>query len=128
MLELKLSNLKSKIDYLTRNFHTAWRNLIETRRKLAETSSISLETVTRFDNAMEELKNIIYDAVDEMIINKLKLDTNVEKYENEFGVRFTYESERQLGVVLLQEGETVKPVVVCTDYKSLWYSEGERCN
>jgi molecular chaperone DnaK (HSP70) len=126
MLELKLSNLKWKMDWLLRNFLVAYRNLLETRSKLNECGAISTETIAKFDNAIEELKTIIYDAVDEMIVNELKLDTDVEKYEKLFGARFAHESERQLGVALLQEGEAVKPVVICTNYKSLWYTEGER--
>ena len=125
-LEFKLERLEWKIDYLLRNFHIAWRNLIETRAKLAETHSISTNTVSRFDNAIEELKNIIYDAVDEMVVNELKLDTDIEKYEEQYNVKFKHGEERQLGVALLREGEVVKPVVIYTDYKNLRYCEGER--
>jgi hypothetical protein len=125
LLEVKLRNLQWKMDWLLRNFHVAWRNLMETRGKLAETSSISLETVTRFDNAMEELKNTIYDAVDEMIVNELRLDVDVEKYEKQYRVKFSHDSEHIVGVALLESGGKVKPVAICTDYKTLWYHEGE---
>jgi len=41
-------------------------------------------------------------------------------------VSFPYETERQLGVALLKDGESVKPVVVWTDYDEIDYSEGEK--
>jgi hypothetical protein len=125
-LEFKLENLKWKIDYLTRNFHIAWRNLLETHRKLNETRSISDKTVAKFDHLIEELRDIIRDAIDEMIVNELKLDTDIEKYEEHFNVEFRHGEEHQLGVVLLKEGDRVKPVVVWTDYQEIGYYEGEK--
>ena len=71
------------------------------------------------------LKNLIYDAIDELVISELRLDPDIEKYEKQYNVKFPYVSERQLGVALVREDSKVKPVVVWTDYSTVDYYEGE---
>jgi hypothetical protein len=87
---------------------------------------VSTETFVNVSEKFKELEQSILDAVDESIINELELDTDIDKYEREYGVKFSYETEKLLGVVMLKENETVRPVVIWTDYKMVDYYEGEK--
>jgi len=84
------------------------------------------ETLEKLRDAEIQLRDAVYDAVDEMIVRELQLDVDIDKYEEQYNVRFLYDSERQLGVALVAEGDKVKPVVIWTDYEVVGYYEGER--
>jgi predicted nuclease with TOPRIM domain len=83
---------------------------------------VSTETFTKITKKFDELKQAILDAINESIVNKLELDVDIEKYNVKFT---TYESEKPLGVALMQNGETVRPVIVYTDYITINYRKGE---
>jgi predicted nuclease with TOPRIM domain len=87
---------------------------------------ISTETFSKICEKFDSLKHLIFDAIDEWLVNKLQVDTDIEKYERAFNVSYYCDGERQLGVVLLRENDVVKPVVVWTDYKEVGYIEGEK--
>jgi glutamine synthetase adenylyltransferase len=119
-----------KIREVLREFHRMLENLHDTYRDILNyiyyNTIISTETFHRVCEKFDELEQAILDAIDESVVNELQLDTDIEKYEEQYNVKFRYESERQLGVVLLKENETVKPVVIWTDYKTIDYYEGEK--
>jgi len=87
---------------------------------------VSTETFVKISEKFDELKQAILDAIDETVVNELGLDVDVDKYEKQYNVKFTYETERLLGVALLKDNESVKPAVIWTDYDEVWYYEGER--
>jgi len=125
-LESKLRKLQSKLDSILEDFDKAYKKLLDIHLKLYKTPSISTDTADKIHSVIKKLESIVYDAVDEIIVNELELDTDIEKYEEEYNVVFSYTEERLLGVVMLSENETVRPVVVWTDYETVDYYEGEK--
>jgi hypothetical protein len=125
--------LKRKLRELNRRVERVREPLVNAVRAISDIYDILYfelcirdEILEKLRDAEMQLKDAVYDAIDELVTNELRLDPDIEKYEKEYGVKFTYESERQLGVVILKENETVKPVVIWTDYREVWYYEGER--
>jgi len=123
-LEAKIEKLNREIRHLTDLLASAIMPLARIHLFLCKKTSISDDISQRIDELIGELKNVVRDAIDEMIVNELQLDTDIEKYEKQYNVKFDYETERQLGVVILRD--TFKPVVVWTDYDEVRYYEGER--
>jgi hypothetical protein len=105
------------------NLHGAFRDILNF---MYYNAIISTETFSKICEKYDELKQAILDAVDESIVNELQLDTDIEKYEKAFNVKFRYDSEKQLGVALVEERGAVRPVVVWTDYNEIGYYEGEK--
>ena len=125
-LEEQLRKLQSKLDSILGEFSEARRKLVETHYKLYKMWTVSADTADKVYSAIRELESAVYDAIDEMIVNELELDTDIEKYEREYNVVFSYTEERLLGVVMLKDNDTVKPVVIWTDYREVGYYEGEK--
>ena len=125
---------REELERKLRELNTIVRNIAE-RFKIAEAhlntvadslwSTLSYAHYAKFEDKIRDLEDALRDSIDELIIGELQLDTDIEKYEKEYNVKFPYESERQLGVVILKENETVKPVVIWTDYEVVGYYEGE---
>jgi len=62
-----------------------------------------------------------------MIRYELPYDVDIEKFERAFNIKFSYESERTLGVILVEYyDDGVKPVLIWTDYREVGYLEGEK--
>jgi exonuclease VII small subunit len=126
---------REELERKLRELNTIVRNIVE-RFKIAEAhlntvadslwSTLSYAHYAKFEAKIRDLEDALKDSVDELIIGELQLDTDIGKYEREYNVKFIYESERQLGVVLVREDSEVKPVVVWTDYREVGYYEGER--
>jgi hypothetical protein len=125
-LESKLKDLQSKLDSILEDFNVAHKKLLETHYKFFKMSTVSIGSVEKLYDAILAVRDRVYDIIDEMIVNELDLDTDIEKYEEEYKVHFGYTEERLLGVVMLKENDTVKPVVVWTDYREVGYYEGEK--
>jgi hypothetical protein len=125
-LEEKISKLSREVEHISDLWLAARMPLDRILTLLYKKTSISDASSQKVDELISELRSAIHDAIDELIIKELGLDTDIDKYEEQYHVKFTYETERLLGVVMLKEDETVKPVVVWTDYKSIGYYEGEK--
>ena len=125
-LDSELEKLVLRIKHMLEDFNESSARLSRVEYELNRDLSVSTRTVSRFHEILEELRSALQDAIDEMVVNRLRLDTDIEKYERAFNVKFDYESERQLGVALLREGGELKPVVVWTDYSRIGYYEGKR--
>ena len=124
-LEKILKMLSEKVEYLAELLEKAEKSISEIHRTLYYEPDVDIKIVDEIEEIRRNLKNKVFDAIDEMIINKLQLDTDIEKYEKEYKVEFPYVSERHLGVVMIKENETVKPAVVWTTYIEVDYYEGE---
>jgi hypothetical protein len=124
-LDSALRELALRIERILGDFSEACARLSRVRYELERDLSVSAGAVGRLNRAVEELRSTLQDAVDEMIVSRLRLDTDIEKYEGAFGVKFRCRPERQLGVVLVRDGETVRPVVIWSDYVRVGYCEGE---
>jgi hypothetical protein len=114
-LEYKLEGLRWKITYLMRSFNVAYTSLLETRYKLNE-MPVSDDIVRKLDELITELRDTVHDAIDELVAEELGVDVDVEKYS----VKPSYETEHVIGVVLVKEGDELKPVIIYTDYKEVW--------
>ena len=125
-LEKILKMLSEKVEYLAELLEKAERSISEIHYILYYKTDVNIKIVDEIAEIGRRLKHAIYDAIDELIINTLQLDTDIEKYERQYNVEFPYVSERHLGVVMLKENETVKPVVIWTTYREVDYYEGER--
>jgi hypothetical protein len=128
-----IGELKEKLDEINRDlkeFNEIMKSLREAFREILNfmyyKTVISTETFSKICEKFDELEHSILDAIDESIVNKLQLDTDIEKYERAFNVKFYFDDERQLGVVMLKENGTTKPVVIWTDYQTVGYYEGEK--
>jgi hypothetical protein len=123
-LDGKIKRLKKEITEL----NTLWSNT----RKLLDTiyvllckkMGINANSVQKINELIYEFRDAIYDVIDELVVSELELDTDIEKYEKQYNVAFSYDTERLLGVVMLKEDDTTRPVVVWTDYKSIGYWRG----
>ena len=125
-LEEILRVLSERVKRLAELLERAVKAVDEIYHILYYKTNVDIKIVDEISEISIRLKSRVYDAIDEMIITELQLDTDVGKYKRAYGVEFPYESERQLGVALVREGGEVKPVVVWTDYKSIGFYEGER--
>jgi argonaute-like protein implicated in RNA metabolism and viral defense len=83
------------------------------------------DELTKLQELQRELMEFIYDLIDAIIVRALDLDVDIDKYERQYRIKFYEDGEHFIGVALVKEGETLKPVVVWTDYEIVWYSEGE---
>jgi len=124
-LERKLRKLNEKLRFVFERLELI-RKLMEIPSYLYYELSVDMDVAWGVGRRISHVAGEIYDIIDTIIIRELGLDTDIEKYEERYNVKFRYESERQLGVALVREGAELKPVVVWTDYKSLWYHEGKR--
>jgi hypothetical protein len=122
-LDAKLEEAVRRAQHIVSIFNKAYKYLLETRDKLSDATGIGTDIVARFNSLIEELRVIVHDAVDELVVNELGLDVDVEKYEEKYGVRLKCEAGRQLGVVLVKEDSRVEPVVICINYKRCPSSE-----
>ena len=126
-LELRLLGLNEKLKELREQYERVFSELVklgDTLNKLG-----ARETSLKLIDIIMEFKDIFYDGVGEMVVNRLGLDVNIEKYERQYGVRFARdESKKLIGATLMRDSDTdtVKPVVVYIDYEEIWYSEGEK--
>jgi hypothetical protein len=125
-LEERLRRLQEKLDYISERLSEALSALDEIYATLQREPAVTTKTLWRVVACDLDVESTVKDAVDEMVVNELKLDTDIEKYEEHFNVEFRHGEERQLGVALLKEGGRVKPVVVWTDYQEIGYYEGEK--
>ena len=125
-LEKILKMLSEKVEYLTELLEKAERSISEIHYILYYKTDIDIEIIDEIAKISRKLKSRVYDAIEELVISELQLDTDIEKYERQYNVKFSYDVERQLGVVLLKENDTTKPVVIWTDYSTVDYYEGER--
>jgi hypothetical protein len=123
-LDAKIKRLKKEITEL----NTLWSN---TRKLLdmiyvllCRKIGINANSVQKINELIYEFRDAIYDVIDELVVSELELDTDIEKYEKQYNVAFSYDTERLLGVVMLKEDDTTRPVVVWTDYKSIGYWRG----
>ena len=124
-LKAKIEKLNREIQHITDLWTSATVPLVRIHITLCNKTSISDTISRRIDELIDELKNAVQDAIDELVINELQLDPDIEEYERQYNVKFDYDTERQLGVVMLKENETVKPVVIWTTYREVDYYEGE---
>lgn len=127
-LEEKLSRLRLRVNHLRDLAETIVGALGEAERWLEKylEPRRAVEYCTKLYNESNYIEQLIYDAVDELVQSELKADPDVEKYEEQYGVDFGYGEERVIGVVMLKEGEAVKPVVIWTDYRELGYWRGTK--
>ena len=125
-LKRKLRELNRKIERVREPLVNAVRAISDIHDILYFELCVRDEILEKLRDAEMQLKDAVYDAIDEMIVNELQLDVDIDKYEKQYNVKFSYDAERQLGVALLKENDTVKPVVIWTDYREVWYYEGER--
>jgi hypothetical protein len=110
-LELKLLRLNRRLEELIEKCWQLIRNFVDINNILLELG------------AEEESKKLVYAMTeamsvckrDEMVIKYLGLDTDVEKY----GVKL---NRRLLGVALMEEDDTIKPVAIWIDGE-VWYNE-----
>jgi len=124
-LERKLRKLNEKLRFVFERLELI-RKLMEIPSYLYYELSVDIDVAEGVGRRISHVADEIYDIIDTIIVRELSLDTDIEKYEERYNVKFRYESERQLGVALLKENETVKPIVIYTDYETISYSEGER--
>jgi hypothetical protein len=122
-LEKKLEDLRQVMRNIMQKLHEVKASLDDVAKYLREHLGYKYDDI--INEIIGEIEYNLLDAIDDIIINKLQLDTDIEKYEKLYKVSFPYETERQLGVALVRDGET-KPVVVYTDYQTVDYYEGER--
>jgi TolA-binding protein len=125
-LEERLKKLSREVEHLSDLWLTARIPLDRIHTILYKKTSVSDSKSSQVDELISELREAIHNAIEEMIINELQLDTDIEKYEREYNVKFTYETERLLGVVMIKDNDTIKPVAIWTDYREIWYYEGEK--
>jgi hypothetical protein len=125
-LEEKLRELSERVKHIGELLRKAKSALDEVYYAVFRELSTNLVVAHNIIEAGDEVEKAVRDAVDEIIVQRLQLDTDIDKYEKEFGVTFPYEAERQLGVALVREDSEVKPVVIWTDYKTVDYYEGEK--
>ena len=125
-LEEMLRVLSERVKHLAELLEKAERSIREIHYTLYYKTNVDIGIVDEIAEIGHRLKSRVYDAIDEMIIESLKLDVDIGKYKRAYGVEFPYESERQLGVALVREGGEVRPVVVWTNYSEVDYYEGER--
>ena len=125
-LEEILRVLNERVKHLAELLERAEKSIREIHYILYYKTKVDIKIVDELAEIGLRLKNLIYDAIDELVISELRLDPDIEKYEKQYNVKFPYVSEHHLGVVLLKENETVKPVVVWTTYREVDYYEGEK--
>ena len=125
-LEKMLRKLSEKVGYLAELLERAERSIREIHYVLYFKTDVNVKTIDEIAELFRELRDRIYDAVDEMIVRELQLDVDIDKYEKQYNVKFGYTEERLLGVALVAEGGKVKPVAVWTDYEVVGYYEGDR--
>jgi len=125
-LEEKIDILNGRVGEIMEWYREAYKILNDMYRALYEELGTNTSTVRIVDDAIFNLDYAVKNAIDKIIINVLELDTDIEKYEKQYNVEFPYETERLLGIVMLKEGEAVKPVVIWTDYRDVGYVEGEK--
>jgi predicted Zn-dependent protease len=124
-LERKLEELNEKLEPVLNAMHSILSLLDDIYSYLYQKNIATLEELDKLRNAQQNLKSLIEDTVDAIVVRELRLDVDIEKYEKRYNVSFPYETERQLGVALVKDKDTVKPVVVYTDYDEIGYYEGE---
>jgi len=125
-LEEALRAFGEFLEYLAKLLEKAEKSISEIYYILYYKTGIDTEIASEIAETSHNLKIRVYDAIDELIVDRLQLDTDIDKYEKQYNVRFDYTEEKLLGVVMLSENETVKPVVIWTDYKSIGYYEGKK--
>jgi len=124
-LERKLRKLNEKLRFVFERLELI-RKLMEIPSYLYYELSVDIDVAEGVGRRISHVADEIYDIIDTIIVRELGLDTDIEKYEELYNIKFSYETEKQLGVVLLKENESAKPIVIYTDYSRVWYTEGER--
>jgi FtsZ-binding cell division protein ZapB len=122
----KLKQLSERVKHIGELLEKAKSTLDEIYYVVFKELSTNLVVAHNIIEVGDEVEKAVRDAVDEIIIQRLQLDIDIEKYEKRYNVSFPYETERQLGVALIRENSTVKPVVIWTNYKEIGYYEGEK--
>jgi hypothetical protein len=125
-LNKKLDTLHDKMLRIIEPYSVAYRRLLDMLAAMDAMLSISRDALHMVDHAIVDLENAVKDAIDEMIVNELQLDTDIDKYEKQYNVCFGYTEERLLGVVMLRAGGITYPVVIWTDYKRIGFLAGEK--
>jgi len=125
-LERKLRELNEKLEEIFNAMHSILSLLDDIYSYLYNKDLAKPRELDKIRVLKLELESTLEDIIDAVIVRELRLDTDIGMYEKQYGVRFTYEAERQLGVALVRENNTIKPVVIWTDYDEVWYIEGER--
>jgi len=125
-LEKMLRKLSEKVGYLAELLERAERSIRDIHYVLYYKTDVSAKILDEIVGLFYKLRDRIYDAIDELVVRELQLDVDVDKYEEQYNVKFGYGDERLLGVALVVEGGKVKPVVIWTDYSEVGYYEGER--
>jgi hypothetical protein len=124
ILKYKINRLNQQIGLIREHYDRAKESLEKILNILAQYALYN--EYYKLVDAIRDLDNALKDNIEGLIFYEIPYNPDIEKYEKKYKVKFKYDSERQLGVVLVEEKGTVKPVVVWTDYKEVGYLEGER--
>jgi hypothetical protein len=115
-LERELKRVEEKVSHILELWEDASRGLFRLWRYLSYSEG-DLDIVNELYDRARDLETLVYDIVDTVITRELGLDVDLDKYN------VKYETERVLGVVLVRDGDSITPVVICTDYKRIYYYE-----
>jgi len=121
-LENRLRELNEKV----RRVYELWSEALRLLNKVVrEIRGEVCWTITeKLYRAVNEIRDAVKDAIEDMAFHKIVFE-DIEKFDiNPYDFLEFY--EKPLGVVLLKENESAKPIVIYTDYSRVWYTEGER--
>jgi hypothetical protein len=124
VLKYKLRKINNKLREIREHYDKA----IESINKMLSIFQhyVSYIEYGKLVDAKEDLEEAFMDAIDKLVYYEIPYDADVEKFEKVFNVKFTYETERLLGVILVEDKGTVRPVAIWTDYNEVGYIEGEK--
>jgi hypothetical protein len=126
-LEERLQDVNEKAKVVVKRLKMAVGMLRHIPSYLYLNTKVDLDVLEDISYRIGHLENAVLNALDELVISELKLDTDIGKYEREFNIKFMYDKQNvmPLGVVMLKEKDRVKPVVVWINYSKpiIGYSE-----
>jgi hypothetical protein len=126
-LRYKLSKVNKLLEQVNSEYKTAKRALDNIERIMSRYVFYYFPDIyIKLVEAIRDLEETLKDNIEKLIHYEIPYDQDITKFEKAFNVKFKYESERILGVILLEEKGNVKPVVIWTDYKTVDYYEGEK--
>jgi hypothetical protein len=115
-LKREIARLEEKMSHILELWEDASRGLFRLWRYLSYSEG-DLDIVNELYDRARDLETLVYDIVDTVITRELGLDVDLDKYN------VKYETERVLGVVLVRDGDSTKPIVIYTNYKKIDYYE-----
>jgi hypothetical protein len=118
-LDREIKRLSREVKRIDRLLKRAIEPVSHIQRLMYGKASVSVEKPDEISKIVKKLVRTVFDAIDEMVINELQLDTNFERYS----IKPQLDGKQWLGVALLRENNTVKPVVIWTDYENVGYYE-----